>query len=424
MNRRAAQLANSLLLRISLVILVQSLLTACSPTTPSRVDAPSRAKIEELRKICDLLTSPVSSEQATGMKELQDHQHQYFALLTEFLSSPDLEVQADAARTIRIFVSPWARGLEAGQRSHGHMSLFLPWRPTSRPTDHPEAPHLRRALISAEGALLDKQNRWIRGDSGAAISASSAICQCLAEVADDDSIQQLARFLECEDDTHLCAGIMGCLETFYGLHPGYRPHGICGNSSFLEIWLFRRSEAAICRREKKDLLQWRQEKGIKPMKDRLEKAFAQWNRSFDVYLDPHGVEEAVQQFEPLIRMGESALPLLVKKKNESTRLYTKGNVEFIIATITGNLDKPLVRELLRSEPEVACRVIVAAGSRDWKEELDQLQYRDRFDTNIASGALAICHRKAAIPLLKKAADSSKWNYTARYAVMELESWKE
>ena len=135
----------------------------------------------------------------------------------------------------------------------------------------------------------------------------------------------------------------------------------------------------------------------------------------------------VDKLEPLIRMGEPLLPLLRKRQAAERDLSKKGNYEVISAAITGKIDPALMRRLLASDhPDrgLACQIVIAAGTRDWTNEIAQLQFREGFDHNVASEALASVLRKSAIPLLRKAIDFDPDNDTAEYAIKELEKWPE
>jgi hypothetical protein len=126
-------------------------------------------------------------------------------------------------------------------------------------------------------------------------------------------------------------------------------------------------------------------------------------------------------------MGERIVPLLKDMQAETKDIDSRANYEIVIAAITGRADKAIVRELFAgSHPHIAmaCAIITAADSTDWKDELDRLQYRTGFTGNTASHTLAVCHRKSVLNLLKKAAESNESNYTAKYAVLELQSWEE
>ena len=84
-----------------------------------------------------------------------------------------------------------------------------------------------------------------------------------------------------------------------------------------------------------------------------------------------------------------------------------------------------MRQLLASghtERGLACQIVCAAGSRDWTAEIAGLQYRHGFDHKAASFTLATVLREEAIPYLRKAVKFDPDNYTAKYAISELERW--
>jgi hypothetical protein len=85
-----------------------------------------------------LLISPAKAQRAEGEKRLQAHGDEYLDILIKDLRSPMLSKRGDATKLIRALVSPWARGILAGDKHHGQIELFKPRRPTTRSALHPK----------------------------------------------------------------------------------------------------------------------------------------------------------------------------------------------------------------------------------------------------------------------------------------------
>jgi len=359
-----------------------------------------------------------------------------------------LNKRGDAAKLIRALLSPWARGILAGDKHHGQIELFKPRRPAHRSNLHPKTENIRQALLVSLDELLEQGRGigtpeiWKRLGPDQCVlilDTIKALCLCLSEFGDDETAGHLAGILSKEKDNHLCVPVMRCMETIYGLPTSFRGFVLkCGNISEEMRNQIRREQNAQCEQAKAALVAWHKEH-VKDDQDATMRAtLARWDGYFAPTC-PHchwqifrwnpfgGNPHWLLRFEPLIRMGERVVPLLKDMQAATKDIDSRANYEIVIAAITGRADKAIVRELFAgSHPHIAmaCAIITAADSTDWKGELDRLQYRTGFTGNTASHTLAVCHRKSVLNLLKKAAESNESNYTAKYAVLELQSWEE
>lgn len=396
-----------------------------------------------------LLTSPGKAQQAEGEETLQVHGDEYLDILIKDLRSPMLSKRAYAAKLIRALVSPWARGILAGDKHHGHAKLFKPRRPTTRSALHPKAENIRQALLVSLDELLEQghgigtpETRKKLGPNQYTLirDTITPLCLCLSEFGNDETAGHLSGILAKEENNRLCVPVMRCMETIYGLPLSFRGFGgFCGNISEEMANQILREQDARCEQEKASLVAWHEEH-VKDNQDaRIRAALRMWDGYF-APTDPHGHWQIFRwnpfvgsngywllRFEHLIRMGEPVVPLLRDMQAATKDIESKANYEIVIAAITGRVDKAIVRELFAgSHPRIAmaCAIIIAAGSTDWKEKLDGLQCQTGWTGKIASHTLAVCYRKSAINLLKKAAESNESNYIAKYAVLELQSWEE
>lgn len=109
--------------------------------------------------------------------------------------------------------------------------------------------------------------------------------------------------------------------------------------------------------------------------------------------------------ESLVRYGEPAVPMLRAQQREETELGAKGVWEVVIAAITGKEDPALMKSLFEGKDphlNLACEVVVAAGSKAWLKELEEVQVKEAFDGALAGRAIAISHGVEGLASLEKA----------------------
>jgi len=387
-----------------------------------------------IEKSAQLLISPVQAEREDGQQWLQRHGDEAFDALIVALRSEDPKEQQRASRVLRIMVSPWARGVEAGAVHHGQTHLYKPWRPVTRPTDHPQAGRIRLAAMSVLRTVLEKP-RGTPQESGKnwefpgweTLNSITALCRCLSEVGDEETGRQLSELLEKEKNRYIASSLLECQETIYGLPPSYRPGGLCGNSTQEEVKAFNEADQAHCAEAIRKRLAWLSTEGRKQGTARIEAAVKQWEIGFrkGENMFQHGVLNwSSQDLASLIRLGDAVVPLIEQRKETTEELWLKANYDVVLAAITGKVDKRLVETLLDRDYHsqiIACEIIAAADSKEWMPELTQM-LKVYYASKKAAYTLAVVHRREAIPILRPYVGSE--NYMADCAVKELESWKE
>ncbi len=397
------------------------------------------AEGRDLRVIDDLanmLIHPSPFVQAAGEERVRADAKELFERLLAALATDDYATRVRACRLLRIMMSPWARGVEAGRKHRGQCELFLPRRPVRRSHKHPRAAEGRAAASEALRSLLGHSRDVRRSRKNPDfpgvryLEAVDGVCELLAEVGDDTTATDIASALAREENRYVASALISCLEYLHGLPPSYRWTGFCGNCTPEEIARISREENARCARAKADLLAWHEQHAGDRELARVRAALAVWETKFGdgdfLNQEYYNTGWATRRLEPLIRFDVCILDEVRRRKRAATNITVKGNYDIIIAAVTGGGDKALVQKLLRgSDPQrgLACQIIAAAGSHDWKEELDRLQYRGGFRSGLASHTLAVCHRAEAIPLLRKAHALNKHNFYAECAAKELEAWR-
>lgn len=389
---------------------------------------------EPLKENIAKLVSPVTSERRAGEVWLADQGSKAIADLIAQAETGGWQQQAEAVRSLTLLVSPWQRGVETGKRHHGQIELFRPQRPTGRPVDHPQAPRLRKVLIDTLTKTLQTIDRdpvtekdySTYSNLGAVIFAIST---ALAEVADDEAAKALRGLLEQENDPTLGLSLMHCLETIYGLPAFSQMHGVCGVGLTAEmIRKHREDQAKEFAAQKRKLLEWLDKHAKQPAAERVDAAIAAWaelSTETPIYLVTRGNGSPILV---LARLGDAAIPGLRKQQGRATTLRGRAFWEVVAATITGKVDDKLVRELIDVKNlsdqylhQVACEIIALSGSQDYQKEFESMLGNPRYSGLDVAHALAIAHRRAALPVLRK---QPKSNYVAECSVKELESWPE
>ena len=380
-----------------------------------------------LERTVELLLSPSVAKRKQGELYAKTYAQQYRdAILVGLKRSED---RARVARQLQLLVSPWARGVAAAAENKGFMGFYLPRRPVSRPAEAEYFPIYRTALFEA----LEASSVELEGDDRR--YAVEVLCDVLIEIADDHTLREMARLLTKTDDRQIDYILLDSLCERLGFHrPGKCIGQMCGALYFAEEKL--RAEADNERRFTacRDLLleRFKLDKGILPaqeviMRNALDELDRRMQLTEFVQLgyDEHVCD--IDKLEPLIRFGRPLLPMLRERQAAEADLSRKGNYEIIAAAITGRISSELMQDLLVSDhPDrgLACKIVIAAGSRDWTLQIAGLQSREGFDHEEASRALATVLRKDALPYLREAYEFDPNNDTARYAIQELESWDE
>ena len=126
-------------------------------------------------------------------------------------------------------------------------------------------------------------------------------------------------------------------------------------------------------------------------------------------------------------MTEAMIPAIKAVQATTTSLQHRAGLEFAKAFWTGECDRVLIEELLRSGPTpqmLACDIIAAAQDPEWKDELVDLIGKkiagDQESAHLeikASETLVICFGVEALPLLNATGTVGRGNHIARTALM-------
>ena len=392
-------------------------------------------------ELVKLLTSPLDVEKEAGEKMLHTDGERLFDQALSGLESDDLGEVANSAERIKLYLSPWQRGMARSTLHRGSMNLGYPERPTQLPVNHPRAAQCATALLEAferslkTHPLPTRHDQWMLRLEVSSHRAS--IGSSLSEVADRDTLDRLATILGTAEDIDLITILVRVFEGSYGWPWTFQRGGICGNSTREEVQMFEKEQMTNSKNAAKKMVGWHTRFRDQPPAVFIEAALSEfWAEMFQ---EPGGIHHSVSVssgawtgLSPLVRHGETVVPLIEKRMAATGDLGVKGNCALVLTTITGGVDADLIRQLLASDDaarryrhaELACEIIAAGRSTKWIQELDALQYLPFFKHRTASRALAICHRNAAIPYLEKALAADPENYTAEYAIKELNAWDE
>lgn len=348
---------------------------------------------EDLRALREeLLVNP----DFTG-KRLMQLRDPLIPMLINELQSDSFSSAGSAAELLTIGVSPFQRGIKIRQSHRGLINNYNLMRPVQRPVDHPRAEAIREAVL-----------KLIRPRYNGGVANRTVELRCLlpllSEVADDSAAREIASWLQLEEDPHECIFLFRALETIHGLPQHFALPGRCGLMSADEATENARRDKVLCDSEKKRMFTWLNANAERSQSERLANALALW----EPRLQPERFnysERMSEEFNPLIRQGAALIPVIRKRQAQEKSLFVRGQLEVIGASILGEEDKELVRDLIRgsfAERLVALNIVLASGSKAWLQELeDLLRFRGELSEN-ASIVLASCHGKDAIPLLKTA----------------------
>jgi sugar lactone lactonase YvrE len=380
--------------------------------------AADASEMSSIKRTCELLVRHLPALNEEGEARLRFHGHRYVATLLRELASADHERETQATRCLRLIVSPFARGQEASKRHAGHMGLLRVRRPCGSARQHPEAAAVRgdatallARLVGAPSAPSHDEALWATRD-------------LLVEVGDDETLRSLEVLLRRADTEPSWDLLMNAMAAIHGVPQQYAGGFIdCGNTGPDERERFEKVEALKRKPRRQEFLEWHGQMLRATPEARLGQALYMWQGTIHnagVSGDRTPLENS--DFLALLRLGAPAVPLLKEWGDQATTGAARAGSALAVAAITGQVDDELVSELLSSgadgETSLGIEMILAAGSRQWRDELARLQAKAGRVGRKASQALAVCHLRDAIPLLRAA---PKENSTAGYALKELEA---
>lgn len=397
-------------------------------------DFPAFLKSLHFAEFMVLLASSDVAIQKRGREKLAMQGDALIDALNQSMKSKNRYQQREAARRLRFLISPWVRTVVWG--GVGRFSLKKIDRNVERPLSHPKAAEIRRVALAALKELLESYRQQARTSDGFSDSgrmgAYNDIVDCLAEVGDRGTADELARMLSGMKDTFRVMDLMKVLDRIYNLPPSFNPQPICPTGTPKSvIEEYQAAENARCNAAKEVLLQYHKQHRTDSDDEGIRAALSAWSQQIvvhDTWHDYSGLSDTTRRLEPIIRMGQRALPMIREKQNVAKDLAEKACYAFVVAFISGTLDEVLVRRLLAGSPKqhfLALQIIAAAESKEWKDELEQLQYACSYPhcekvVQAASEALVACHGADALPLLKKAVAKYPWNLVAKSAITTLE----
>ncbi len=402
----------------------------------SAADPPT---LDNLEATAAQLASPLSVEREAGEGWLKANANAAFPELARLIEQGGAKQQMRAANVAAVFISPWVRADTQGKVHKGQINLFQPRRPTARPVDHPHATVIRNAALSALAQVLESSRKAAEDDDGRKLPSFPgwehtelvrALCDCIAEVADGMAIERLVGLLSEEPNRFQAGHMMWVLDTYYGLPRSYTWGGICGNSTPEEFRAFDRAETARCKKAKATLLAWHEQHASKPLRERIDAALDVWDNMISgqehyAYYTESGEWATQTHYASMIRLGEPAVDALRKRAANAAKdkYWHRGAYEIVIAAITGRVDNPFVKKMFEGETfeqMLACEIIAAAGSREFKDRLAAM-VQSNGPYKKASYTLAVVYRCEAIPILEKAWSS---DFVASCAIAELRAWGE
>ena len=374
-----------------------------------------------------LSEDPVEVQRAQAILEIR--RKEVFERLITAIRSSDHEVVRGGAQDLAIIVSPWIRAKVASERSWGISIFDRPRRPVDRLSSLPEADICRRVIVEALDRLIDDYQanptdryQWV--------GSILELIDTLSELADDKVIDWAAGKVASIKHRQIANSLMVVIDSYGGIPPSLLPYlslVICGTMSREESARYQIEQEAFLREALlRTLGSWHRIRTMNP-DERIKYAITWWRAlafpRMQKYPSFHGLNIPLgQPLEQLIRIGPSALPQLRAQKDLETSINAKALWEYVLAAISGEEDPVLVRALFagtNAQREVACEIVAASGSKQWFEELSDLQIRVGFEGGTASRALISCHGRDAIPALEEALKFNPNNYTAKFGLEKL-----
>lgn len=401
------------------------------------------AEVEEitlakLETVAAALASPITSDRTAAETWLATHEADACNLCIEKIAHGSSAEATVAANSLAVLISPWARAVKQGQTHKGQVHLFLPVRPTGRVDDHPLAPAIREATFQRLSRFVNTiRMSATGGDEGQTSYPAqeetqlvTALCTCISEVMDQRLVNEVASVLREEPNRFIGANFIAILDAHYGLPKSYQLGGICGNSSPEEMERYEQQEVTRYAESRDTLIAYAARQSALSARERIESALDVWDeqlrsREDYAYYSDSGQWTTQTLYGSLIRMGEPAVEALRERANraEDESFWVRGAYEIALATITGSVDNEFVNQMLAGETfeqMLACEMIAAAGSRDFKEPLTEM-VQSNGPYRKASYTLAVIYRREAIPILKTAKQD---DYIASCAIAELDAWGE
>jgi hypothetical protein len=388
-------------------------MTGACRTKPGTTSTGTPKVAPKPNPIVEMLVSERAEVVAEGELLLAAEQDQLFDRLLKDAASGEAKASGRAAVELGILLSPWLRGKEAGERFVEYINFPSPRRPVERLPDHPRAAEIREALQSSIDKLIHQPTA---SNESSVADALEALSETLGEVANDATMDWALEQLAKGGDVpaYRMDPLCDLATSYVGMPPVSSKGGMCGNSTSAEFAKFREMEkqrvAGACTTLQKA---WNEVQPMTP-KDRIGFSIHAWRdhlvplqNQYSGSFNPRGY--LFEVMESLVRFGEPAIPCLRAQQRVETELEVKGVWEVMIAAISGKEDPALVKSLFEGggpHPKLACEVIVAAGSKAWLKELEELQMKKGSDGAPAGHATAINHGIEGLPSLEKDSSSS------------------
>lgn len=368
------------------------------------------------RRLTQLLQSNRASERQLGKQLMQQRGDKLFDALLKLARSTNSNLRMVAFRDLKGLLN---RGPIRDRLMMRFLaedsSVCLMGRAISRSHDHPRANEIRQvamAMVKKELVSTEPHN----------FQSLNFACDCLAEVGDQKTADELAKLLVSTDKPSDLVRLMECMESIYGLPPFWHEVGICGNMTDEEWKQHDRNMRRLRGDQRDELLKWHKRHRAKDRKMQLAAAVDLWQDELakvTTTFDRRYYNSALPdwRFESLLRCGPEVVPIIKAKQQETQDENARVTMEYVAARLTGKCDRDFVSKLLngnRRQKTMACYIIAVTGQPDWKEQIDALQYTASTRNDIvdeetqllrcaASLALLTCHSNDCLPLFEKAA---------------------
>ena len=188
------------------------------------------------------------------------------------------------------------------------------------------------------------------------------------------------------------------VENYLGCTRSFRANLICGNSTAEEVDKFMQTQAEALAKALAQLqAKWAVSKA-QTEEQRIEASIRDWRKEIIGNMRQSSGSYSHQgrlseELAPLIRFGVAALPKLRKQRATEGDVGERAVWDFVIAAITGDTDKELIRALMNgSDPQriMACEIIAASGQIQWAADLQNLKMVNGYHLGKASQTLAAC----------------------------------
>jgi hypothetical protein len=339
-----------------------------------------------------LVESLTSDDQEEVKEAAEEYYHVHKAdILHELLAvieNPHHENFHEALYRLTLLRSPWVRQKEISTKNR--LTLFdrdfSAKRPVIRQNSDEWSENIRRFSKQA-----------LKYYSGGH-KTSNMILESLQEVAIDETMDFIVERATTHDGD---IPLINWMEYYLGYPVDYRASYLCGlvvPEQFMELAHNEelKREELIC-----DLTEAWQNLKVMSVDERIEHCITVWkqkvqNSSFSVTKNYNPEEKGLFiHFEPLIRYGHQAVPLLEKQIESEQLLEWKAIWSIVATTITGEVDEELLNKLMegnKTQQEYAVELIVAAGCKDHFEHFRNILLSDDTLFHLAEKAVsAIVH---------------------------------